>query len=354
MLILKLDENKVLHPDKKSNNYTGENNFEKIRIISSPTFSDRNLTDLNVELYIYNIINDERSIFNDCVPCKFKEENGELIFEIPIKGQYTVFPQLGMYLKFTDQSGTVGKTNVVKTMILYHKDNTIDTSNSITLFEKYKKEIEKASLKAPYIGEDGFWYVYMNGEYIRTDFPAQSEKGDKGDKGDNYILTEADKKEIAGMVCNSDKSNVKLLADITLEEPVNSVTITTDSEGNPLDLSEIIIYIDSIGAAWETDPTTWISYAVYGIKINRTRITSVSSLAADNPPDPSKRKLITGHYNGYGWMFDIVAETGNNIGSVQHTATDIAKLDRANEITVCMIDGDKLLSEGTHIKIYGG
>lgn len=194
MLVLELHPNKELYLSKKSSvNFTGENNFEKIRIIASPTVGDKDLKNLTTELYIYgfnDITDDEQYEFNDCVPCEFTEKCNELLFETPIKAQYTAYPYMGMYLKFSNADGVIGKTNSITTVILKHKDGSISVASSIEIFEKYLKVIKNISLNAPHIGEDGFWYVFKDGKYVCTDIPAQGEtgadgaKGDKGDKGE--------------------------------------------------------------------------------------------------------------------------------------------------------------------------
>lgn len=140
MLILRLNSNKELSYTNTTSTYSNENNFDNIRIVASPIIDGKNIEDYKVELYIYNILSQEWNTFNDCIPCDFVLENNKYIFEIPVKSQYTTCPRLGFYCKFT-KDGVVGKTNVVETPVLYHKDNMIDIGNSIEVFEKYKKDI---------------------------------------------------------------------------------------------------------------------------------------------------------------------------------------------------------------------
>lgn len=145
MLILRLNSNKELSYTNTTSTYSNENNFDNIRIVASPIIDGKNIEDYKVELYIYNILSQEWNKFNDCIPCDFVLENNKYIFEIPVKSQYTTCPRLGFYCKFIGGNGVVGKTNVVETPVLYHKDNTIDVSNSIQTFEKYKKDILKGA-----------------------------------------------------------------------------------------------------------------------------------------------------------------------------------------------------------------
>lgn len=68
---------------------------------------------------------------------------------------------------------------------------------------------ESYSSHPPRIGEDGNWELWSGTGYVSTDYPSrgekgetgpQGERGEKGDKGDpgaNYVLTPADKTEIA-------------------------------------------------------------------------------------------------------------------------------------------------------------
>lgn len=145
MLTLRLNSNKELSCDATTSIYSNENNFDAIRIVASPVVDGKNIEDYKVELYVYNVLNKEWNTFNDCIPCDFVLENNKYIFETPVKSQYTTCPRIGFYCKFTNQDGVVGKTNVVETPVLYHKDNTIDVGNSIQVFEKYKKNILKSA-----------------------------------------------------------------------------------------------------------------------------------------------------------------------------------------------------------------
>lgn len=52
---------------------------------------------------------------------------------------------------------------------------------------------------------------------------AKGDKGDKGDPGDDYILTDADKQEIAGMIPGGENAIVEDLFYVKLEEPVTEV-----------------------------------------------------------------------------------------------------------------------------------
>lgn len=143
MLLIRINSNKELSYTNTTSTYSNENNFDNIRIIASPIIDGKNIEDYKVELYIYNILGQEWNTFNDCIPCSFVLENNKYIFETPVKSQYTTCPRLGFYCKFIGENGVVGKTNVVETPVLYHKDNTIDASNSIGIFEKYKENILK-------------------------------------------------------------------------------------------------------------------------------------------------------------------------------------------------------------------
>lgn len=167
MLILRLNSDKELSSTNTTSLYSNENNFDNIRIVASPIIDGKNIMDYKVELYIYDIFNQEWHTFNDCIPCDFVLENNKYTFEIPIKFQYTTCPRLGFYFKFTNQDGVVGKTNVVETPILYHNDNTIDVSNSIQVFEKYKKNILKNASDVLYNSN----FIYFKKECDNWDTP---------------------------------------------------------------------------------------------------------------------------------------------------------------------------------------
>lgn len=61
------------------------------------------------------------------------------------------------------------------------------------------EDLERAIRAVPSIGENGNWYI---GD-LDTGVPATGAKGDKGDKGDTYVLTTADKSEIASSVLSA-------------------------------------------------------------------------------------------------------------------------------------------------------
>ena len=103
-------------------------------------------------------------------------------------------------------------------------------------------------------GEKGEPFVYSDFtveqlENLRGPQGPQGEKGDTGLQGENYILTDADKQEIAGMVevGNTPTSdNWCVIANTTLTENIGSVTpfqklceFTTDINGNPLSQKNI-------------------------------------------------------------------------------------------------------------------
>ena len=95
-------------------------------------------------------------------------------------------------------------------------------------------------------GEKGepFKYSDFTFEQLQALCGPKGEKGDTGPQGENYILTESDKQEIAGMVeiGNTPTSdNWCVIANITLTENIGSATpfqklceFTTDINGNPL------------------------------------------------------------------------------------------------------------------------
>ena len=65
--------------------------------------------------------------------------------------------------------------------------------------QQYAADAEAAVAHYPYIGEDGYWYVWdgTGSTFVSTGVKAQ---GDKGDQGDSYVLTNQDKQDIADLV----------------------------------------------------------------------------------------------------------------------------------------------------------
>lgn len=167
MITLRLSSNKELSCTATTSIYSNENSFDTIRVIASPLIDGKNIEDFKVELYIYNILNREWNTFNDCVPCKFALKDNKYVFETPVKSQYTVYPCLGMYCKIIGENGVVGKTNVVNIPVLYHRDNNIDVSQSIEVFEKYKKDMLKDASDILYDSN----FIYFKKECENWDAP---------------------------------------------------------------------------------------------------------------------------------------------------------------------------------------
>jgi len=61
-------------------------------------------------------------------------------------------------------------------------------------------EAKEYSAKPPKIGDNGNWWCWNGSQYIDSGLPSRGEPGAEGLKGDDYILTEANKEEIADIV----------------------------------------------------------------------------------------------------------------------------------------------------------
>lgn len=112
----------------------------------------------------------------------------------------------------------------------------------------------------------------------------------KGDPGDDYVLTEADKQEIAELTAplvdvpsgggSGGSAEWELLNTIILEEDSNSVIIDKDSNGNSFDLSAFMFYIDRVASDLQTaNGTIYVGNArsgyfgqMQGVPQNQTRI----------------------------------------------------------------------------------
>ena len=109
--------------------------------------------------------------------------------------------------------------------------------------------------QAPYIGEDGYWYVGT----VKTDTLAQGPAGPAGagvpsTEGipTDYLLSPA------GWVAppSGGGNTWKLIRDITLAEDVKSINIETDSVGLPFSCDEIYINTNATNAAEQTVATS--------------------------------------------------------------------------------------------------
>jgi hypothetical protein len=101
----------------------------------------------------------------------------------------------------------------------------------------------ESALYAPYIGENGNWYVFNPETQTFTDsgFYSKGDKGDKGDKGekgeqgekgdkgDTYILTEADKTEIGNDVSSEIEAELNEALDVILA--LEEELMTPDGDG---------------------------------------------------------------------------------------------------------------------------
>ena len=143
MVILYLNEKKILHAIKRACNYQGENAFETLRIISANTISGHALNDCIVECHIINP-NGEGDIvqlnFNDTTP------DGEPTCDILLGNKYTaVNGELTVFLKLFCDNDVIGLTNEVTIKIREHQAVTSYIPESqLTLLDQYSQTFHEA------------------------------------------------------------------------------------------------------------------------------------------------------------------------------------------------------------------
>ena len=78
----------------------------------------------------------------------------------------------------------------------YVSGQTIITAENLNDIQDSIIALEKNDGVIPHIGDNGNWYLGATD----TGKPSRGAMGAKGDPGDDYVLTSADKAEIAGLV----------------------------------------------------------------------------------------------------------------------------------------------------------
>ena len=116
--------------------------------------------------------------------------------------------------------------------------------------------------QAPYIGEDGYWYVGN----VKTDTLAQGPAGPAGagvpsTEGvpTDYLLSPA------GWVAppSGGGGTWRLIVDTTVDEDTSSFLVSQDAEGNPISLQEFYVLLDSEIAT--SNPSTVCNVEINGI-----------------------------------------------------------------------------------------
>lgn len=192
MILLGLNQQKVLNCRTTSDNYSCENNFEEIKVVCDKFICGKDILDYNCQLYISYSDDLEKEYFNDCIAVELSEnniENGHYIYTFSLSNQYTNHKYIGFYMTMSNQNDDIGKTNIVHIKVRKHPDGCINISpHTISLFEKYKKEMQNILASAK-ISDYDIWL-------------SQGHEGTKEDflewlKGKDYVLTNDDKNEIA-------------------------------------------------------------------------------------------------------------------------------------------------------------
>lgn len=99
---------------------------------------------------------------------------------------------------------------------------------------------------------DPFTYADFTPEQLASLKGAKGDKGDKGDTGDDYVLTQQDKEDIAGLVDTPVNDEFELIRCVTLEEDSQTVIIDTDESSSPFSLQGFMIAIVSVAATGAT------------------------------------------------------------------------------------------------------
>ena len=163
MIVLYLNEKKKLCVRNDSENFEGENSFEKIKIISENKVSGHRLKDCAVECHVINPNGD-----GDIIRLAFVgRERPEA--EFLLSGRYTaVNGELIVFLKIFAGDDVIGLTNEVVIKISNHRAVTsYIPEGQLTLLDQYSQTLKKAAD----ILENGIDEQKINGyirEYLRN------------------------------------------------------------------------------------------------------------------------------------------------------------------------------------------
>lgn len=132
--------------------------------------------------------------------------------------------------------------------------------------------------QAPYIGEDGYWYVGN----VKTDTLARGPKGDPGEGvpstdgvPTDYLLSPA------GWVAPPSVRPYRVISDITISEDVDRIDINQDSGGSAFELNDIRLFTSTQSYDESTDRFTvlmngyWLSKDPYISPIHSSPVASV-------------------------------------------------------------------------------
>ena len=144
----------------------------------------------------------------------------------------------------------------------------------------------------------------------------------------------------------------RLIADITLEEEVKSVDISTDMDGNPFALGAYYLIAKTVPAVNTEDRFTYV-------KINTNGVASMNNIIYDttakNTIYLSDFCILVGNVNPihFAGAYDAPYNWGYSIMSMSPYHMSV-KMDSIKKITICPNDYSKVFGgAGTEIKLYG-
>ena len=139
MIILKVNENKVLSVNSTTGIYQSENNFDKFRVYVSPFISGHSVDTLTVNL---NIVNPDEEM--DIIELKLnKDTSNYFTQDLNLGVKYTSLPgQYRIYIKFINAEGVVGKTNCIH-YVVEEIDEPADAISEkfITIIDQYNSRL---------------------------------------------------------------------------------------------------------------------------------------------------------------------------------------------------------------------
>ena len=199
---------------------------------------------------------------------------------------------------------------------------------------------------------DPFTYADFTPEQLASLKGVKGDKGDKGDAGDDYVLTQQDKKDIAGLVDVPDYTG-ELINEVTTEEDLESVWIDTDSKGLSFRLSKAIMCISAPPATTGVKDTLYGQYK-YVDSNDNVATDSYSAMSYSSATGNMSAKLIMDTYGGH---MPITFYLNVSVGSSNSASiTSMPKFNIAKYLTGFRIyrqSTHTLVPAGTVIKLYG-
>lgn len=182
--------------------------------------------------------------------------------------------------------------------------------------------------------------------------------GEPGQPGDDYVLTDADKQEIAKVAAGlvevpeggGGSSEWKLIADITLEENANAIAITKLPNGENFEVSEIIVY-GSAGCLGTTDRGL-------NIKCNGTLVAQLASGVFKGGQSLTEKRLyaeisiVNGLTRGHhAWFTSIAQQRSGFSGANRISCIEFGE--KVNAITLTIATSADDIVAGSWFRVWG-